>query len=274
MTGHQGRRQWLLGAVSGVVAACAGLALAELAAAAVRPEAAPVTAIGGAVVDVTPVGLREWAIRLFGTSDKLVLTLGVIAVLTAVAVGAGMLAVRHLPAAIVVVGGFGLLGAGAALSRPEASWRDALPSLLGALAAAVVLYLLVTAASRPGPAGTPAGGSAGTKSAGGAWAMDRRGFGRLVAATLAASAAAGFGGRRLGAHGAAGATASRERFVLPRPAVAAPPVPAGADLRVRGLSPSSPPPGASTAWTPRWSSRAWTRTPGGCASTAKGSPDR
>lgn len=67
--------------------------------------------------------------------------------------------------------------------------------------------------------------------------MDRRGFGRLVAATLALSAGAGVAGRRLGAFGSAGATASRERFVLPRPAVPAPPVPAGADLRLPGLSP-------------------------------------
>ncbi|MFF8268136.1 molybdopterin-dependent oxidoreductase [Streptomyces sp. NPDC016562] len=232
-----GRPRFLLGAVSGLVAACAGLALAELAAAAVRPEAAPVTAVGGAFVDLTPVGLREWAIRLFGTADKLVLALGILAVLAVVAAGAGMLALRHLPGGIAVAAGFGLVGAAAALSRPEASWRDALPSLTGAVAAGGVLYLLVRAANRPRPAGAPPKGPSGTPSRGATWAMDRRGFGRLVAAVLAFSAAAGVAGRRLGAHGSAGATASRARFVLPRPAVPAPPVPAGADLKVPGLSP-------------------------------------
>ncbi|MGW7462624.1 molybdopterin-dependent oxidoreductase [Streptomyces sp. NPDC054797] len=232
-----GHPRYLLGAVSGLVAACAGLALAELAAAAVRPEAAPVTAVGGAVVDLTPVGLREWAIRLFGTADKLVLALGILAVLAVVAAGAGMLALRHLPGGIVIAAGFGLVGAAAALSRPEASWGDALPSLAGAVAAGGVLYLLVRAANRPRPSGAPPKGSPGTQYQGGTWAMDRRGFGRLVAAVLAFSAAAGFAGRRLGAHGSAGATASRARFVLPRPAVPAPPVPAGADLNVPGLSP-------------------------------------
>ncbi|MEY2226432.1 molybdopterin-dependent oxidoreductase [Streptomyces sp. BF23-19] len=219
------------GAVSGIVAAVAGLASAQLAAAAGRPEASPVTAVGGAVVDLTPVAVREWAIRLFGTSDKLVLGLGILAVLAALAVGTGLLAVRHLPAALAVTGGFGLVGALAALSRPEASWRDALPSLVGALVSAGVLYLLVTAAGRIRPAWAARGG------ADGAGSMDRRRFGRLVVAVLAASAGVGLGARRLGAHGSADATASRARFRLPRPTVPAPPVPAGADLRVPGLGP-------------------------------------
>ncbi|MEU9159993.1 molybdopterin-dependent oxidoreductase [Streptomyces sp. NPDC048424] len=226
-----------MGAVSGIVAAVAGLAFAQLAAAAVRPESAPVTAVGGTAVDLTPVAVREWAIRLFGTSDKLVLTLGIVAVLAAVAALAGLLAVRHLPAGIAVAGGFGLLGAAAALSRPEATWRDALPSLVGGLVAAGVLYLLVRAVPWPRPAGAPPSGSPRTGSGGGSRAVDRRGFGRLVAGVLAASVAAGFAGRRLGAHGSAGATASRARFLLPPPTVPAPPVPAGADLRVPGLSP-------------------------------------
>ncbi|MCX5582668.1 molybdopterin-dependent oxidoreductase [Streptomyces erythrochromogenes] len=226
--GGSGRPRRAVGAACGVVAAFAGLAVAELVAAAVRPEASPVTAVGGAAVDLTPTAVREWAIALFGTADKAVLTLGIVAVLAAVAAAAGLLAVRSLPAGIAVAGGFGLLGAAAALSRPEAAWQDALPSLAGGLAAAGVLWLLVTAAARPRPAGAPTGG---------AWAMDRRGFGRLVVGVLAVSSAAGLAGRRLGAHGSAGATASRARLVLPRPAVPAPPVPAGADLRVPGLGP-------------------------------------
>ncbi|MCX4544889.1 molybdopterin-dependent oxidoreductase [Streptomyces sp. NBC_01565] len=224
---RQSRRR-VLGAVSGVVAACAGLAVAELVAVVVRPEAAPLTAVGGAVVDRTPAALKEWAIRQFGTADKLVLTLGIVAVLAVVAALAGLLAVRHLPAGIALAGSFGLIGAAAALSRPEASWNDALPSLVGALASAGVLYLLVTAVNRPRPAGAPPGGT---------WAMDRRGFGRMVLAVLAVSAGAGYAGRRLGAYGSAGATTSRADLVLPRATVPAPPVPAGAELRVPGISP-------------------------------------
>ncbi|MFE2282941.1 molybdopterin-dependent oxidoreductase [Streptomyces sp. NPDC059443] len=216
------RRYWL-GALSGLVAAFAGLALAELAAAAVRPEASPVTAVGGAVVDRTPVALKEWAVRQFGTNDKLVLALGIIAALAAIAMAAGLLAVRHLPAGIALAAAFGAVGAAAALSRPEATWKDVLPSLAGGTAAAAALYLLVTALRRPAP-GSASGG------------LDRRGFGRLVIATVALSAGVGYAGRRLGAYGSAGATASRADFVLPAPTVPAPPVPAGADLRIPGIS--------------------------------------
>ncbi|MFE2307328.1 molybdopterin-binding oxidoreductase, partial [Streptomyces sp. NPDC059411] len=162
------RRYWL-GALSGLVAAFAGLALAELAAAAVRPEASPVTAVGGAVVDRTPVALKEWAVRQFGTNDKLVLALGIIAALAVIAMAAGLLAVRHLPAGIALAAAFGAVGAAAALSRPEATWKDVLPSLAGGTAAAAALYLLVTALRRPAP-GSASGG------------LDRRGFGRLVIA--------------------------------------------------------------------------------------------
>nr|WSX54421.1 molybdopterin-dependent oxidoreductase [Streptomyces sp. NBC_00974] len=216
-------RAYALGAVSGLVAAFAGLALAELAAVAVRPEASPVTAVGGAVVDRTPAALKEWAIRQFGTADKLVLTLGIVILLAGFAMAAGLLAVRHLSAGIALGAAFGVAGAAAALSRPEATWKDALPSLAGGLAAAGVLYLLVTALRRP----SPVPGSDG---------MDRRGFGRLLFAAVALSAGAGYAGRRLGAFGSAGATTSRADLVLPAPAAPAPPVPAGADLRLPGLS--------------------------------------
>ncbi|MER5811222.1 molybdopterin-dependent oxidoreductase [Streptomyces sp. NPDC002033] len=212
------------GALSGLVAAFAGLAAAELAAVAVRPEAAPLTAIGAAVVDRTPVAVKEWAIRTFGTSDKLALTLGITLVLALLAAGTGLLAVRRPGAGAALAGAVGVVGAVAALGRPEASWKDALPSLAGGAVAATTLYLLVSALRRPGRSG-------------GTWPMDRRGFGRLVAATVAGSALAALAGRRLGAHGSARATASRAGLALPAPAVPARPVPAGADLRLPGLSP-------------------------------------
>lgn len=216
------------GALSGLLAAVAALAVGGLVAAAVRPEASPVTAVGAAVVDRAPPALKEWAVRQFGTADKPVLTAGILVLLAAFAVAAGLLGMRRPSAGVALACGFGVLGAVAALSRPEASWRDALPSAAAGLAAGGVLYLLVRAGrGRPSP-GPAADGVRG---------VDRRGFGRLALATLAASAVAGFAGRRLGAFGSAEATRSRARLVLPPPAVPAPPVPAGARLRVPGISP-------------------------------------
>ncbi|CAM5702578.1 hypothetical protein SALBM135S_04262 [Streptomyces alboniger] len=81
-------------------------------------------------------------------------------------------------------------------------------------------------------AAAPEGVAAGTAPAD--W--DRRGF--VIAATAAAAASAGAGllGRSLGAAGGRDAVASRARIRLPVPASKAAPVPAGARLRVPGVS--------------------------------------
>lgn len=42
----------------------------------IRPQAGPVVAVGGAAIDRTPAPVKDWAIRHFGTNDKLVLQLG------------------------------------------------------------------------------------------------------------------------------------------------------------------------------------------------------
>ncbi|WP_330333726.1 molybdopterin-dependent oxidoreductase [Streptomyces sp. NBC_00536] len=232
------RRRRVFAALGGVVAGCAGLGLSQLAAAAVRPESGPVTAVGGALVDRTPVAVKEWAVRQFGTADKTVLLVGVVAVLAVMAAAAGVIALRRRSAGPAVVLGFAVVGAVAALSRPEATWQDALPSLIGGAGAAWVLYRLTGALTLPV---RPATAGPGPEAAAAAdrevdRGMDRRGFGRIVAVTLAVSAAAGYAGRRLTAYGSAGATASRAGLRLPPPAEPAPPVPAGADVRVPGVS--------------------------------------
>lgn len=133
-----------LGALGGVLSGYAALALAELVAAAVRPEAGPVVAVGGAAVDRTPVEVKDWAIRHFGTNDKLVLQLGILAVLTLFAVVLGAFATRFRRTGAAGVLLFGVVGAAAALSRPDSEgFTDALPSLVGAVAGAVLLYVLV-----------------------------------------------------------------------------------------------------------------------------------
>ncbi|MFE3830329.1 molybdopterin-dependent oxidoreductase [Streptomyces sp. NPDC059092] len=215
-----------LGALGGLIAGFSALAVAELAAAAVRPEASPVTAVGGAFIDRTPPWLKDFAVRNFGTNDKLVLQLGILIVLALLAMAVGVLALRHRRAGSAAVLVFGVIGAVAAASRPGGGPADALPSLVGALVACGVLYLLAgKLILRPSPA---AGGTGGT--------FDRRGFVIAATAAVAASAGAGALGRGLNASGAAGAVASRKDVVLPPPASPARPVPAGADLRIRGLS--------------------------------------
>lgn len=243
-----------LAALSGLIAGLVALCVAELVSAAVRPEASPVTAVGGAVIDRTPAPVKDFAVRNFGNDDKLVLQLGILALLAlfAMAVGVASLRYRKVGSAAVLV--FGAIGALAAVERPDGRLSDTLPSVVGGLLACGVLYLLAgRLTSRPSPDGDPGTDGTSTTDTGntgnagntGEFAatvgadpgtFDRRGF--VIAATAAAAASAGAGllGRRLNASGAAEAAASRRTIQLPAPSSPARAIPAGADLKLRGLS--------------------------------------
>ncbi|MFF3526157.1 molybdopterin-dependent oxidoreductase [Streptomyces rubiginosohelvolus] len=216
-----------LAALSGLLAGFAALTVAELVSAAVRPEASPVTAVGGAAIDRTPTGVKDWAIRTFGENDKIVLQLGIVATLALFAVAVGLLALRHRRTGSAAVLIFGAVGTAAAVSRPDSTgFTDGLPSLVGAVAGAILLYVLVGRLTRSRTVAGEEGESG--------W--DRRGF--LIAATAAAAAstAAGAVGRALNGRSAQDAIASRDAVRLPAPASAAKPIPAGAQPRVRGIS--------------------------------------
>ncbi|MFC8131733.1 molybdopterin-dependent oxidoreductase [Streptomyces sp. NPDC057302] len=236
-----------LGALSGLLAGYAALATAELTSAAVRPESSPVIAVGGASIDRTPAAVKDWAIRHFGTDDKLVLQLGILAVLTLLALALGALAARYRRTGSAGVLVFGVVGGFAATSRPDStSVADALPSVAGAVVGAGLLYYLV-GRLRPRRSPAPADGAHETddepqkvrephetrEETG--W--DRRGF--IVAATAAAAASTGVGllGRSLNGAQGKDAVASRNQIRLPAPDSAAKPVPKGAALRVKGVSP-------------------------------------
>ncbi|MEV7654745.1 molybdopterin-dependent oxidoreductase [Streptomyces anulatus] len=220
-----------LAALSGLLAGFAALTVAELVSAAVRPEASPVTAVGGAAIDRTPTGVKDWAIRTFGENDKIVLQLGIVATLALFAVAVGLLALRHRRTGSAAVLVFGAVGTAAAVSRPDSTgFTDGLPSLVGAVAGAILLYVLVgrLTAGRAHPQDDESG-----------W--DRRGFLIAAAAAAAASTAAGAVGRALNGRGDQDAIASRDAVRLPAPASAAKPIPAGAQPRVRGISPFTTP---------------------------------
>ncbi|MFF1416011.1 molybdopterin-dependent oxidoreductase [Streptomyces sp. NPDC058289] len=249
-----------LAAASGLLAGYAALAAAELTASLVRPQAGPVTVIGGAAIDRTPAALKDFAIRAFGENDKLVLQLGILATVGLLAALLGVFALRHRRTGAAGVLAFGVLGAAAALGRPDAAGAgDVLPSLVGAVAGALVLYLLVGkvggAAARPAGGDVAAaealdGSGAGTANAAGtdtgpgteadgtdppaAW--NRRGFLLAAAVTAIASTGAGALGRALTGRRGQGAAASRAAVRLPAPASPAAPIPAGAALRVPGVS--------------------------------------
>lgn len=221
-----------------MLAAAAALGVGELAAASVRPEAGPVTVVGGAVIDRTPASLKEFAVRRFGTDDKLVLQLGIVAVLVlfAVAIGVAALRFRRTGCAAVLV--FGVVGVLAAWSRPERHRLDVLPSVAGALGGAAVLWLLsgrLTVA--PAVARSPGAAEGPVSSPAPRAGFDRRGFVVAAAGTAVASAGTAVLGQALVGRRGRAAVASRRAVVLPRPGSPAAGVPRGAALPVPGIGP-------------------------------------
>jgi hypothetical protein len=60
----------VLGALSGLLAGFAALAVAELVAAGLRPQAGPVVAVGGAAIDRTPTAVKDWAEQLRRAAEQ------------------------------------------------------------------------------------------------------------------------------------------------------------------------------------------------------------
>ncbi|MER5412822.1 molybdopterin-dependent oxidoreductase [Streptomyces virginiae] len=228
-----------LAATSGLLAGFTALAVGELVASLVRPQAGPVTVVGGAAIDRTPAWLKDYAIRTFGESDKLVLRWGVLATIGVLAALLGLVALRHRRTGAAGVLAFGAVGAVAALTRPDSGGGgDVLPSLLGAVAGAAVLHLLVGHLT-VAPAASGHGEGEGTGEGGptvGPTGWNRRGF--LIGAGVTAVAATGAGvlGRTLTGRAGQGAAASRAAVKLPAPASPAAAVPPRAVLRIPGIS--------------------------------------
>ncbi|WDZ85269.1 molybdopterin-dependent oxidoreductase [Micromonospora cathayae] len=262
-------RVWRFGALAGVTAGAVAIGVAELVAVATGPRSAPLVAVGGVVVDTVPEPLKQFAIDVFGRYDKVALLVGTAVLLAAFAAGLGVLATRRLAPAVAGVVAFGALGAVAALTRPGADALDVLPSLTGAALGAGVLWLCTagplepdpwpwsppapppaTPATEPATAGSspaePAAAErvraepvpAGSARRPGGDETDPESRRRFLTGTgvlLGAATVAGLGGRWLA--GRRGVSAARSAVALPTPVAPAPPVPAGADLGLRGLAP-------------------------------------
>ncbi|MEV6258521.1 molybdopterin-dependent oxidoreductase [Nocardia sp. NPDC051911] len=123
--------------VAGIVSAGLTLGVAELLAAFLGPDSAPLHLLGSAVVDHTPDGVREWAITTFGTNDKaaLYLIMSVIAVLVAGVAGAIERTTRAAGSWLFAV--FGVITAWVAVARTGLT--AALPTVVGV---AVGIYSL------------------------------------------------------------------------------------------------------------------------------------
>lgn len=214
-------------ALIGVAAVAAALGVAELVAIATGPLTSPAIAVGGAIIDLVPEPLKQFAISLFGTYDKLALQIGTLLLLVAAGAGLGYLARRHLKVALALVGAFALLGLVAALTRYDAGWTAVFPSALGGLAGMATLNGLTQAAHpvdlAAGPPDEPAEGR-----------PARRDVLRWAGAIAAVGGVVGFGSRWLSLRRSVGA--DRAAVKLPAPASPAPPLPAGVESDLPGLA--------------------------------------
>ncbi|GAB3953448.1 hypothetical protein GCM10027614_58880 [Micromonospora vulcania] len=109
------------------------------------------------VVDAVPQSLKQFAIDLFGTADKIALLVGTAVLLGGFAALLGVLAVRRLTIGLAGIAAFAVLGVAAALTRPGADLADALPSLVGGGLGALVLWLFIAGPLEldPGPGARP-----------------------------------------------------------------------------------------------------------------------
>ena len=210
-------------AAAGLLAGAFALAVAELVAGVTGSLGSPVAAVGGGVVDRTPVWLEQFAIRTFGQQDKAALLVGILVLTSAYACLVGVLAYRRLSWSVAAIAVFGVLGAAAAVTRHNATWVDALPSLIGAAAGAACLRLIVQSSTSQAVPAVEA-----------SW--DRRRFLLTGAKIGAVTAVAAWLGRWLMA-GHSDVSASRDRVRLPVPVSPAAATPPTADLAVAGATP-------------------------------------
>jgi DMSO/TMAO reductase YedYZ molybdopterin-dependent catalytic subunit len=262
----------VVGGLIGLLAVAAALGVAELVAGFTGVAGEPVIAVGGTAIDLTPIPVKDFAIVHFGSHDKTVLLTGIYVVLALFAMVTGMLARRRIGYGLAGLGLFAVLGVAAAATRPVSSPVDAVPTVVGVIAGALVMALLVRAGPAPSgqrgesvvsatePVVVPSGsapqsggatsdgpgsrdrgrGGPGDGAPGGA--PDRRRF-LLTAAGAAALAVAGAGaGQALLSRFSV--SAARSGITLPAPAVTGPRPPGGAQFVVPGISPFTTPDGS------------------------------
>ena len=206
--------------LAGVVATGLALGVSELLAGVIPGAASPVIAVGDAVVDRVPVAVKNVAISLFGTADKMVLLIGVVVVCAGVGAAIGAVARRRFAIGAAVFALFGGVGLLAAAGDPRASAGPSAAALLIGVGAGLVTLRRLLASRAAAQAGS---------------GMARRRFLRLAGTGVLAALAAAWAGRTLRTRTVA--AASRARLQVPQASATAPALPAGVDLQ----APNAPP---------------------------------
>lgn len=140
---RSGKRFIAWAALAGLISGAVFLAVAELFALLVARAASPVLAVGGFVIDIVPQPFKEFAIATFGEYDKIALLAGLgLAVVIASAI-AGILQLVRAPLGVIALGIAGVLSTAAIVTRAGVTPLAFLPPVLGTVAGAVILVLLI-----------------------------------------------------------------------------------------------------------------------------------
>jgi DMSO/TMAO reductase YedYZ molybdopterin-dependent catalytic subunit len=220
-------------ATAGAVAALVALAIGELTAALLGSGVTLVTAVGSVFIDRFAASLKDLAVALFGTNDKVALVIGIVVVSATVAGALGVVSRRWLPAAPLGIAVAGLGGAYALATDPLGSTAVALAAGTASIAAGLAAFAVLWAAGSP-PDPPPATAEEPADARLSPATGDRRRFLVSAFALIAGSGIAALLGRRVRAGDSV--EAERSGIVLPRPEQSTP-IPAGTTVEVDGVTP-------------------------------------
>ncbi len=207
---------------AGVAAAAASLGVSELIAGIFSSVPSLIVGVATLVIDTVPKAVKDLAISLFGTSDKLALGVGIVVVSLALGSWVGSRAATNRNTGPIVFAAFGLFGGLAAARTVDAGLVASI--LTGAVSAAVgvvALWLLLALGSRTSEERIDG---------------DRRAFLVSAGSTVLFSLLAGVIGRNL-SETTTETVAARGEVSLPEPSLRASPPTEAMALEIDGISP-------------------------------------
>ena len=216
---------WWSGALAGVLAAATGVSVATGLAAVLTGVPSPIESVGNQAIDQAPPFLKEFAVKQFGTADKPILIGGVIVTLAIVAALAGVIGRTKPKRAYGIVGLIGLVAVfTAAIDRTATANRvlTMIPALVALVVSLGAFWFLLSALRFAPKSGDELPST-----------FNRRKF---LQAALGASALIVVGGAVGKLFGSAAAAASRAGIRIGRATDAAPAIPSGTEVDLKGIS--------------------------------------
>ncbi len=198
---------WGRGGLAGLLAALLAVGVSELYAGIFGGLPSLLVSMSGRIVDLSPRAMEEFAISVFGTSDKLALVIFLVVLSAIFGSIFGVIALRSRPIAVSGFAAFGILTGVSNAVDAQSTPAHGVASAAISVGVAIVALLWFTRAN-------PAAAMAGDEAAGLQFQRQRRVFLGSGAVVALAAVVTGVLGRNL-IEGAKVAVASRDDIVLP-----------------------------------------------------------